>query len=255
MAKFSELPRELRSMIYHYTWQATARMSIKTMVTTDSPSKLCFEYEPLDTLFPRRTYSLPSWLLTNKMFLTEGLDELNRCGRAIIEPMGASYDAITYPGLLHPLTCRNLYIGFPVYPPTFGDEVPCAISEMTAQNLLYCETLIANAARLGILQRLTVRTVIPFSNLVKDVKLDVFGAAMQPIAHQLVRLEFIIGLQRWKGRDDTDTIDALLREKIAELDRGYLAGMVGNSRNRGTIWKTFWGKKRTIEWRIVWTRR
>jgi hypothetical protein len=261
MTKFTDLPPEIRYMIYHYLL-APSKFKYKAFAE-EYNQHLYFKY-PLGQAMPKMNFSgLPHWLMTSRMLLYEGIDQFKRGGFMEIGPANTgAYDATAFPALLKPATFRNIHMQIRPEMYYHLDGTPNIIGRLEPKALSHCHELLLNTSNGSIkLKQLQIRTSTikelngDLSYLDHRADLGPFGKAVEPVAQQLTRLEFLISV--WRVKDaKRDMFEDRLREQIEILDGGVLKGF-GKGGTFTRYQKAIQDgdqDEKEVEWRILWTR-
>jgi len=257
MATFFNLPPELRYMVYHYVWQAYPINRLQDDFESEGGPITVFCKYPSDGSVkkPSAGVGLPSWLLTNQAFLSEGLDQLSRGGHLEIIPIHAKYCNLAFPAAYQPSVCRSVCIKlYARGGRRKRNSKKMPLGELDPEDLNYCDRLLKGVVgKDGVLRHLEVRiTSCATEKMSKRVDLAPLGAVLEVVAHQLKRLEVVIGVSDIEDMR-RDAIEEMLPLQLEQLDKGSLAAMVGETGKGGTFSRVISDEGQMKGWHLVWT--
>jgi hypothetical protein len=90
-SRILSLPREIRNAIYHELWKLG---SVRALSFNGHPARLY--YGAIDADHPRCVKGMPTWLLTNKAFLAEGMEQFHLKATWLFEPTPPRFEASHY---------------------------------------------------------------------------------------------------------------------------------------------------------------
>ncbi|KAH3988022.1 hypothetical protein HBI70_045260 [Parastagonospora nodorum] len=268
MGNLKDPPVEIRQMILHHTWLSTSSI---LMLETDGLIHLAniirnshiVEEEEENSLFVRSSNAedceqdefeeeedgpahvpigLPSWLLTNKAMLADGIAVFNRHGECQLEIdtamiRGNPHEALK--GKDHALYNRHLFS--PLISPynvqrlrvvlhksgRNAFKTPTPMIELSPDHIQYCEALFKDVTASAKVEEVELCLKnFHHSGRPVEVNTDALGGLVWPLA-TLARLQ--IGLPTsWDDRvtrEGRDEVEDRLLQKLREIGEGALVGM------------------------------
>jgi hypothetical protein len=249
MPSFFDIPAELRYMVYDSLWHDTSTIRLCLV-----PGLSHFaEYDGPLRKDQELTIGHPVWLLVNKAFMLEGIDQFHTLGHSNValntKPSAGHsclrfladeniYDRKLFSPVLAPYNSRRVRLDLRDWETNWPTNPPKLI-KVTEDDEYWCNSLIADL----VADARETKEMKKFEIILKDfsyetwskgwvdIDLTRLGRIIEPLAPYLDWLEVRLGTRwhRWHHSEKDEVMDFVGRrlvKKVNTMERNVLSGMV-----------------------------
>lgn len=283
--RFTELPRELRDLVYHHLWQSKPRLDFEgrredifyAKYTPQPVARRSDQHRDRDER--SLPTGLPQWLRTSKMILEEGLEAFNRnaeivlCSKYVPDEFESEdsdsdesgvwdwevrrYGTGKFPALLHPARSRNLFIEITA-DDNWGYDSPEPWMKWEESELSFCEALFDDVSKESTLKELRLHIM---ADMFCSGVVHSYSMALAPLqlllctaVRSLDRLEAYIELgTSYRHNKDFGSLESMLLVEVDKLNCGILQSFICSAVGDMTGARVF-QDGRFNGWKLEWAR-